>query len=465
MIKSHFKQLCLSFLLMISPSSFAASQPNVILILADDLGAGGLHCYGNALLETPNIDQMAKDGMKFTQGLSAYPTCKPSRAAIISGQYGPRTGVYRVSNKHIGSEDKIKYKVPVNGNLPLESTSLAEAFKSAGYKTALFGKWHASNDGDGHPSNHGFDLAYSSTGHITKIKTVPPIDIPKGTSAAEFFTAQATQFIETSHNENKPFFLYLPYYLVHKPLEAKAEYIKHFEQKYADQKLLGKHPDEAHMLAAMTKVLDDCVGTLNSKLDQLGISENTIIVFTSDNGSYDENFTGDFRGSKGMVNEGGMRVPYIFKWPKNIAANSVSNERIIGVDLYPSLLNLAGVTLPENHILDGADFSALLLGDKSSFKAQDKFCFYPKYAKISKKSKRWIDSWRNVIYSGDLKLIEYPEYNEYELFDVAKDQREENNLTKSQPEKTEELKKKLHQWLDKTKSPKLELNPDFVGIK
>ena len=443
----------------------ANEKPNVIFILADDLGAGGLHCYGNELLETPNIDKMAVSGMKFTQGISAYPTCKPSRAAIISGQYGSRTGVYRVSNKHIGSEDKIKYKVPTNGNLPLESTSLAEAFKGAGYKTAMFGKWHASNDSDGHPSNHGFDIAYSSTGHVKSIKTVPSIDIPKGTSAAEFFTDQATQFIETSHKENKPFFLYLPYYLVHKPLEAKADYIAHFKKKYAAHKLLGKHPDEAHILAAMTKVLDDCIGTLNSKLDQLGISEDNIIVFTSDNGSYDENFTGDFRGSKGMVNEGGMRVPYIFQWPGKIKANSVSNERIIGVDLYPSLLGLAGVASPQNYVLDGADFSSLLQGDPSSFENQDKFCFYPKYAKISKKSKRWIDSWRNVIYSGNLKLIEYPEYNQYELFDVTNDPREENNLSTSQPEKTEELKKKLHQWLEKTQAPKLEINPDFVGIK
>ena len=446
-------------------SANADTKPNVILILADDLGIGGLNCTGNPLLETPHIDKMADQGIKFSKGLSPYPTCKPSRAAILSGQYGPRTGVYRVSNKHIGEESKIKYNVPENSVLPLESTTIAEAFKSAGYKTAMFGKWHASNDSDGHPKYHGFDEAISSTGHQKAIKTVPEIEIPKGSFAADVMTQKAERFIDASHKEAKPFFLFMPYYLVHKPLEARPDYIAHFKEKYASAKLTGKHPDDAHVLAAMTKMLDDCVGQISQKLEELKIAENTIIIFTSDNGAYDENFTNKLTGTKGLTYEGGLRVPYIFQWKGKIPSGITCDERITGVDLYPSLLKLANITPPQDHILDGADISPLLLNKAADFIAKDIFCYYPKYAKISKKTKRWIDSWRNVIYSGDLKLIEYPEYNEYELFDLNNDPFEKTNLASKHPEKLETLKNKLHTWLIEIDAPKLELNKDYQGIQ
>ena len=166
--------------------------------------------------------------MKFTNGLAAYPTGKPSRAALLSGQYGPRTGVYRVSDKHKGFEEKVKYVVPENGVVKLEKTIIPELFKKAGYKTAMFGKWHVSDNNEGHPLKHGFDEAIVSAKSHYKFETVPKVDTPEGSNSAEFFTDKANDFIENSVKEQKPFFLYMPYYLVHRPLETKKEYIEHF---------------------------------------------------------------------------------------------------------------------------------------------------------------------------------------------------------------------------------------------
>ena len=455
--------LRLTLVLLLSLSLCANDNPNIIFILADDLGSQSLNCYGNEFMETPNIDQLAKDGMRFTQGYANCATCKPSRAAIFSGQYAPRTKIYRVVDRHKGLEQHVKFQIPKdNRQLSLETVTMAEALKPAGYKTALFGKWHLGEQGN-HPLKQGYDVAIKSHKTHFNFKTDPHVDHNPDEYVADFMTDRGIEFMKQCNKEKTPFFLTMTYFQIHGPYQAKADDLAHFQKKFAD-----KYEKKIPIIAAMLKNLDDNVGRLVKAVNDLGIADNTLIVFTSDNGGYkvtDNILNGELREYKGQIYEGGIRVPYIFKWPGKIKANSVSNERIIGVDLYPSLLGLARIASPKNHTLDGADFSSLLQGDSNSFKNQDKFCFYPKYAKISKKSKRWIDSWRNVIYSDNLKLIEYPEYNEYELFDVNKDQREENNLSTSQPEKSEELKKKLRQWLEETQAPKLELNPGFLGIK
>jgi len=438
----------------------AADRPNVLFILADDMGAGGLHCYGTDWLETPNIDRLYSQGMHFSDGLAAYPTCQPSRMALLSGQYGPRTGGYRVSQKHKGHEDKIKYIVPEKSDLALEKITLAECFQGAGYATAMYGKWHVGNYTTTHPTKQGFDEAVAYTGHY-KIHAVPDVELPQGVCAAEYFTETAKDFIKKSHTADKPFFLYMPYYLVHKPLEAKPEYIKHFKNKLKDMKFNDKHAADIPTIAAMTKMLDDCVGELLAELDELGIAENTIVIFTSDNGSYNIDLTGPFRGQKGDTYEGGLRVPYIFKWPGRIAAGSSSDERIIGVDIYPTLLSLAGIAAPKSYPLDGADLAPVLSGKSESLPKRKVFCFYPKYAQFKAKSGRWKFSWRNVIYDGDFKLIEYPEYNEYELFNIKNDIAEEKNLATQQPEKKSTLTASLHRWLKDINAPKLELNPNY----
>jgi arylsulfatase A-like enzyme len=441
-------------------SALAADKPNVVLVVADDLGYGGLNCYGTPWLETPNIDRLSSEGMKFTLGLAAYPTCQPSRMALLSGQYGPRTGGYRVSEGHKGNEHLIKYVVPEKKSLALDKITLAECFRDAGYSTAMYGKWHVSNYSSGHPKHHGFDEAIAGTGHFSP-DYHPPIQLAKGQYAEEELTNRACDFMERTDKNGKPFFLYMPYFLVHKPLEAKPEYVEHFKRKLSDVTLKDKHAEDTPVVAAMTKMLDDCVGNLLEKIKALGIEENTIVLFTSDNGAYTTDLTGPNRGQKGDTYDGGLEVPYIFKWPGKVAAGSVCDQRIIGVDVYPTLLSLAGIKQPESHPLDGMDLGPLVTGKVAKLVDRQVFCFYPKYAQFSEKKKRWAHSWRNVIYDGDFKLIEYPEYDEYELFNLREDPMEETNLAEKDPEKRRTLTRELHDWIKEVGAPPLQPNPDY----
>ena len=261
--------------------------------------------------------------------------------------------------------------------------------------------------------------------------------------------------------DSKPFFLYMPYYLIHRPLEAKAEYIEHFKRKLSGVTLKDKHPAETPVVAAMTKMLDDCVGNLLAQIKALGIQENTIVLFTSDNGAYNTDLTGPNRGRKGDTYDGGLEVPYIFKWPGRIEAGSVCDQRIIGVDVYPTLLSLAGIKQPDSHPLDGLDLGPLVTGKATELVDRHVFCFYPKYAQFSEKNKRWAFSWRNVIYDGDFKLIEYPEYDEYELFNLRDDPMEETNLAEKNPEQRLALTVELHDWIKEVDAPPLQPNPDY----
>lgn len=446
-----------------SINAVEAKQPNVVFILADDLGIGGLHCYGSDWLETPNLDRLSEDGMKCTGGLAAFPVCKPSRAVLLTGQYAPRTGVYRVAERHAGYEDKIRFILPPNGIVPPTTPLINKPFKDAGYATAMYGKWHIGPETTTghHPTDYGFDDAVVSQVSHFNAQTTPQIEIPPGKTAEEVLTTRAIGFMENAAKKDQPFFLFMPHYWIHKPLEADAELLAYFEKKFEGRKWIGKKPEEVPMLAAMTKMLDDQVGRLLQALDDLGVADDTIVVFTSDNGSFNENMVGPCRATKGQVYDGGMRVPYIFKWPGKIQPGSKTEERFIGVDLYPTLLSMAGLPKPENHILDGIDISPLLLGKEKKLPEREIYCFFPKYAQFQKKTSRWNDSWRNVIYDGDYKLIEYPEYDECELFNLGDDPSEKNDLAKQQPEKTQLLIGKLHRWLEEIDAPTLEPNPNF----
>ena len=443
-------------------------QPNVLFILADDLGYGGLHCYGTDYVETPNIDKLYSQGMHFTDGLAAYPTCRPSRAAILTGQYGPRTGVYRVLDSY-GNEDKARWVIPENHQLDHGKITLGKAFKQAGYTTAMYGKWHVSNEHKIHPKDYfGFDEAYVSHGAHFNAESLPEVDLPKGMMIEEKFTQMAEGFMQKAVNENKPFFIYMPYFLVHGPFEARQADIDHFRKKIAGRTDIlppkkhakkGKHAHDLPTILAMTRTLDTCVGNLLQTLDKLGIADNTIVLFTSDNGSYDCNLTGGFRGRKGDTYEGGLRVPYIFRWPGKIKPGSSCDERISGVDIYPTLLSLAGIPLPKDHPLDGISLAPVLYGKDRQLPQRRLYCFYPKYNGYH--NGRWHKSWRNVIYDNDYKLIEYPEYGEYEMFNLAEDAKETQDLSGDMPEKREALTAELHTWIKDINAPKLVPNPDY----
>jgi arylsulfatase A-like enzyme len=448
-------------LIMCSFITFAKSdKPNVIFILADDMGFGGIHANGTKYLETPHLDNLVAEGMNFTKGISNYPTCKPSRGAIISGLYGSRTHVFRVSNKHKGSEELIRWNVPECLELKAETFNLGRAMKNAGYATGSYGKWHVSNQNksESHPMAFGFDDAIVSSGAHYKFTAMPPVDCPDDVSSTEFFTDKAIDFMDKSVKEEKSFFLFLPFFLVHGPMDCRADYIANFKEKLKDIPQEKKDGKELHVIAAMTKLLDDCVGKLNKKVKELGIEDNTLIIFTSDNGSYHGNLNAGLREKKGQVYEGGMRVPYIFKWPAKIKAGSVSDQRICGLDILPTLCDLSKGETPK---LDGLSLLPLLTGQDSTLVDRSIFCYYPKYARFNKRSKTWGDSWRHVIYSGDYKLIDFPEYDKVEMYNLQQDEKESTDLSSTQAEKAQELKKTLALWLKDTKAPKLTPNKGF----
>lgn len=324
----------------------AEPKPNVIFILADDLGWTDLGCQGSTFYQTPNIDKMASSGLRFTNAYACGPNCQPTRAALMSGQYGPRTGVYTV-----GSIERFSWRSrplrPVDNvpKLPLDRKTVGDVMKSAGYATAMFGKWHLGQDSEHHPSQRGFDEAIVSAGKHFNFATQPKVNYPKGTYLADFLTDKAVDFIK--RNQDKPFFLYLPHFGVHSPREAKPEWIARFKNRPA----AGGHHNPVY--AAMIASVDESVGRVLATVDDLKLSEKTIVIFSSDNGGVGGYVreglkkTGGvtdnapLRSGKGSLYEGGVRVPWIVRWPSKVPAG-VTDTPIISVDLLPTLMELSG---------------------------------------------------------------------------------------------------------------------------
>ena len=450
------KQITASFLFALAGamSLLAASRPNIVFILADDLGYTDLACYGSRYYETPAIDRLAAQGMKFTSGYSCGPNCQPTRAALMSGQYGPRTGVYTV-----GSIDRFNWQSrplkPVDNvvKLPLDKITIAQALKKAGYTTALFGKWHLGEDSSHHPSNRGFDEAIVSSGQHFNFPTNPKTDHPPGQYLADFLTDKAVDFIR--RNKDRPFFLCLHHFAVHTPLQAKEDLIQHFKPKPP----AGGHGNPTY--AAMIASVDESVSRVLALLDELKLSENTLVVFTSDNGGvggYErEGIKGGsitdnapLRGGKGMLYEGGIRVPYIFRWPGKIAAGTVCDEPINSVDLYPTLLELAGTKAETGYVLDGTSYLSLLTGGANSKRAP-LYWHFPGYLGASENT--WRTTPAGAIRDGDWKLLEFFENGKLELYNLKDDMGERNNLAATQPAKLKELHEKLLLWRQQIGAP------------
>ena len=431
--------------------------PNIVLILADDLGYTDLACYGSRYYETPHIDRMASQGMRFTDGYTCGPNCQPTRAALVSGQYGPRTGVYTV-----GSIERFDWRSrplrPVDNveALPLDKVTIAQALKAAGYATGMFGKWHLGEQGEHHPARRGFDEAIVSAGQHFNFRTNPPVAYPPGSYLADFLTDKAIDFIR--RHKEAPFFLYLSHFAVHSPHEAKPEGIERFKPKPA----AGGHRDPTY--AAMIASLDESVGRVIALLDELRLSENTLLIFSSDNGGVGgyarEGISGaggitdnaPLRGGKGMLYDGGIRVPYIFRWPSRIAPGSVCDQPICSVDLYPTLLEVAGARAPADHPLDGVSYLPLLLGaGKARLGREAIFWHFPGYLGAGQGS--WRTTPAGAIRAGDWKLLEFFEDGRLELYDLRNDMGEQRNLAADKPETVKQLHEKLLAWRQAIKAP------------
>jgi len=462
---------------MSSRTEQAVDRPNILFILIDDLGWKDAGYLGSDFYETPHIDRLAGQGMIFTDAYSNGPNCAPTRASLMSGQYGPRHGVYTVQDSV--PTEPVEHKlnpVPNESELALGVVTIAEALQGAGYTTGFVGKWHL---GDiGHlPSDQGFDFSIAAGKRGSPPSYFYPYnrgansisDLADGGSEGEYLTdrltEEALQFIERS--EGGPFFLFLSHYAVHTPRQAKRELVEKYRRKAA---AMGRRRrDRAEGLhfhavyAAMIESVDDSVGRLMERIDELGLARDTIIVFFSDNGGHGT-FTSaaPLRASKGMLYEGGIRVPMIVRWPGRVAPGSSSAVPVIGIDFFPTLLAVAGIDPPPGKVLDGVDLMPILDGS-GEIGARDLFWHFPFYSDAPPSNARpWKAVPAGVIRQGDYKLIEFFEDGRLELYNLRDDIGEQHDLVGQMPGKAEELHAALAQWREEVDAPVPSPNPAYV---
>lgn len=437
----------------------SAKSPNFVLFYADDLGYTDLACQGSKFYETPHIDRLAKEGMTFTQAYAGAANCAPSRACLMTGQYSPRHGVYTVGNSDRGSAKRRKL-IPVKNKTVLESRfeTMAEALKKAGYRTCVAGKWHLSKD----PTQDGFDANFGGTtwGHpksyFSPYKNPYLKDGPKGEHLPERLGREVAGWI--TENKDQPFFIYLPFYSVHTPIQAPKDLAAKYEKKSPD----GSHKNPKY--AAMIESMDSAVGKILGTLDELNLAEETVVIFTSDNGPHGAISRAEpLRGTKGMYYEGGIREPFLVRYPGKVKSGSKNDSPVSQIDLYPTFLEMAGAKVPDR--LDGVSLAQAFKGEVISERAL--FWHFPAYLQSYKAdpdsaSKFFRTTPCGVIRKGDWKLINYFENGAIELYNLKEDLSERNNLAKKEPQKAKALSKELEAWQVSTDAPiPKELNPKY----
>ncbi len=426
------------------PAQNAGRPPNVIVILVDDWGTTDLGCYGSKLYETPNIDRLASEGVRFTTGYSACTVCSPTRAALMTGKYPARLHLTDWIAGH--GRPHAKLKIPDwTKFMKHEEVTLAEQFKAAGYATASIGKWHltpALEQGDEayYPEKHGFDVNVGGYHRGQPPSYFAPYRIPtlKEGPDGEFLTdreaAEAAKFIEA--NQAKPFFIYLPHYAVHTPIQSK----KDVAAKYAAK--LEKSPGLAQRnasYAALVESVDDALGTIRKALEKNGLTDNTVIVITGDNGGLlPVTDNAPLRAGKGSAYEGGVRVPFIVAWPGKLAPKVVSDVPAVTIDIYPTVLELAGIR-PMQSLVDGISLAPLL--SKGTKPDRDTiFWHYPHYHPGGATP-------YSAVRTGDWRLVHFYEDGRDELYNLSADVGEKNELSAKEPEVAKALRTRLDGWL------------------
>lgn len=441
----------------------ATDRPNVVFLLVDDLGYGDLACYGSSFNETPNIDRLASEGAKFMQSYSACTVCSPSRAAILTGQYPARLKLTDWISGH--KKPWAKLNVP-DWKMLMEhdEKTMPEAFQEAGYQTQFIGKWHLlpmENPeimDEHYPESHGFDhnIAGREWGQPKgRGRYFHPFDMPnleseEGEYLTDALTDEALNYIE-SRKKGTPFFLYLSYYTVHTPIMGRPDLVEKYKAKYDAGGWNFENSNDVVEFAGMVEALDESVGRILDCLESRGLSDNTIIVFTSDNGGLDRfSDNGVLRSGKGTPYEGGIRVPLIVKAPGQKGKGSTIEQPVIGTDLYPTLLSLADLPLePEAH-LDGTSLVGLI--DGNSYSRETLFWHYPHYHKAKP---------NGIIRDSNWKLIEYFEDGQLELYDLGNDLSEDKNLAEDEPEKVRQLHRKLQDWRKAVGAQSMNPNPNY----
>src|SRR5688572_18518612 len=398
----------------------AERPPNVVLILIDDMGWTDLGCQGSKFYETPHIDRLARQGLRFSCWYNCR-NCTPTRAAIMSGQHPARTGVFTVGSLERGLASERKMIVPHNEtNLPLDRQTIADMLQAAGYATGMFGKWHIGQKGPYHPARRGFDEAIVSMGKHFEFKTDPFVKLAPDVYLADWLTDRAVDFI--ARHKDRPFFLYVPHFGVHSPYQAKQELIARFK---------NKTPIEGHgdpIYAAMIASLDESVGRILAKLEELNLAQNTIVIFSSDNGGvggYDGGGRGPttnrpLRGGKGTLYAGGIRVPFIIRWPAQIPPGKECPAPVMHVDLFPTLLELARAKARPPQTLDGESLVPLLKDPAARLQRSAIHFHFPGYLE-GYNTKNWRTTPVGFIQAGDWKLMEFFETDALELYNLADD--------------------------------------------
>ncbi|QOV92218.1 sulfatase [Humisphaera borealis] len=442
--------------LLIAPLSAIAADapsrpPNIVLIFADDLGWKDVGYNCTDFYETPNLDRFAKQGMVFNRAYAAAGNCAPSRACMLSGQYTPRHHVYAVDSTDRGPKNLMRMvPVPNKSGLAPSQVTMAEALKAAGYATGIFGKWHLGGPDGAPPASQGFDAA-TDPGTKARGKNT---DDPKGVFT---LTKLAGEFMEK--NRDKPFFCYVPHHGIHSPLEARAATLERFQKKAA-----GKQHSNP-LYAACLYDFDDAVGQLLKKIADLGLEQNTLVVFTSDNGGTQQSSQEPLRGNKGCYYEGGIREPMIVRWPGVTKAGSTSDVPVINIDFYPTFLEAAGAKPPEGKLLDGTSLLPLLKGgDKLSRQAI--FWHFPGYLdspvirgrdpvfRTRPVSAMTTGPWKLLLYHEEWQLDggadKIATHNAVELYNLIEDPGERTNLAASNPAKRDELVAAMLAWMKQT---------------
>jgi len=425
------------------PARLSSAEPrklNFIFILIDDLGWTDLGCYGSTFYETPNIDRFAKLGMKFTHGYATAPVCSPTRSSVMTGKYPARVNITGI--------------VPGQAEgLALKEVTIAERLKEAGYATASIGKWHLGREAL-YPERQGFDVNVGGT-HIGMVSDFfypawteakgrgargsVPVEGKPGDYLADRLTDEALKFIEG--NSDRPFFLYLSHYLVHTPMQAKLDVIAKYKHKMK--------PGEAHnnaIYAAMIESMDESVGRILQKIEDLKIDDRTVVIFTSDNGGLSVRDAPDtpatsnvpLRAGKGYMYEGGIRVPLIVRWPGVVRPGSVCDVPAASIDFFPTMLEMAQLKRDKSNPVDGVSMVPVLKG-KDKLRRDTLYWHYPYYDIEGAEP-------GGVVRKANYKLIEFYADKRLELYDLAADGSETRNLATEMPDKTKQLHKLLDNW-------------------
>jgi len=445
------------------------SKPNFILVLIDDLGYGAITPYGNPYQSMPGLQKMREQGMLFTDAY-VTPQCTPTRASLLTGQHTARNRMWHVVPEYGFPYAKMKEPEYLE-NLPRETYTLAKALQNQGYVTACLGKWHLNTyeSGDGY-----YTYLWDSARQYYGFDYVNPVQDPqnyhqRGDKGVEFLTDEAIDFIE--RNQEQPFFIYLSQHTIHGPVLAPDSTVEKYKAKgwpYQHQNVQKvNYPTNATYLAALEHI-DHSMVRLQEKLEALNLRENTVLIFLSDNGGVDIEFENyPLRYGKGSPYEGGIRVPFIVSWPGTIPSNSTDSTPVHVTDFYPTIVDLAGGKLPENHPVDGKSLKPVFLKN-GQLNRETLYWYTPLY------DIQWGATPSAIIREGNYKLIHFfgdhidledsskyiPEPKTV-LFDLSQDLQESNDISREEPELTTRLRNKLMHWIDSMEAPLPTVNPNY----